>query len=255
MPPLQNKSRPKGQAGRPTAAELERRKARVMAIATDLFIQNGYAGTSLIDIARGAGVATRTLYQHFGDKEALFREVVYARDTAGAIDKPRIADGDTLFDTLMRVAQYTIDVTYRPRAVGLMRLMIAEGQRFPDFMKQAANSIYGRFQRNIANVFVALEEAGCIPHGDHARSAQLFSDLVNGSGPLMVYTEWRAALPSQEEMELRVELFIRGRFWRRSTGPCAHAPDCASDRACRLNPQSAASPAPGRPSDALLKIG
>ena len=66
------------QAGRPTAAELERRKARVMEVATELFVQQGFAATSLVDIARGAGVATRTLYQHFGDKEAIFREVIFA---------------------------------------------------------------------------------------------------------------------------------------------------------------------------------
>lgn len=212
MPHMQSKPRPKGQAGRPTATELARRKARVMAIATDLFIQNGYAGTSLIDIARGAGVATRTLYQHFGDKEALFREVIYARDSAGALEKPRIMDGDTLFDALSRAAAYTIEVTYRPQAVGLMRLMIAEGQRFPDFIKQAANSIYGRFQHNIESVFAALDQAGVIPAGDHARSAQLFSDLVNGSGPLMAYTEWRQSMPSREDIAERIELFIRGHF-------------------------------------------
>lgn len=212
MAPSQRKSRIKGQAGRPTAAELARRKARVMAIATDLFIQNGYAGTSLIDIARGAGVATRTLYQHFGDKEALFREVIYARDSAGALERPQIEDGDTLFEALSRAAQYTVDVTYRPQAVGLMRLMIAEGQRFPDFMKQAANSIYGKFQHNLESVFEALGQSGAIPAGDHARSAHLFSDLVNGSGPLMAYTEWRQSTPSREDMEQRIELFIRGYF-------------------------------------------
>ncbi len=212
MAPTQRKSRPKGQAGRPTASELARRKARVMTVATDLFIQNGYAGTSLIDIARGAGVATRTLYQHFGDKEALFREVIYARDSAGALETPHIEDGDTLFDALFRAAQYTIDVTYRPQAIGLMRLMIAEGQRFPEFMKQAANSIYGKFQQNIKSVFDSLGAAGAIPDGDHARSAHLFSDLVNGSGPLMAYTEWRTGMPTPEDLEQRVELFIRGHF-------------------------------------------
>jgi len=212
MAPTQRKSRPKGQAGRPTATELARRKARVMTIATDLFIKNGYAGTSLIDIARGAGVATRTLYQHFGDKEALFREVIYARDSAGALEVPQIEDGDTLFDALFRAAQYTIDVTYRPQAIGLMRLMIAEGQRFPDFMKQAANSIYGKFQQNIKSVFDSLGQAGAIPDEDHARSAHLFSDLVNGSGPLMAYTEWRTGMPTREDLEQRVELFIRGHF-------------------------------------------
>lgn len=212
MAPTQRKSPTKGQAGRPTAAELTRRKARVMAIATELFIQNGYAGTSLIDIARGAGVATRTLYQHFGDKEALFREVIYARDSAAALEKPQIEDGDTMFDALLRAAQYTADVTYRPQAVGLMRLMIAEGQRFPEFIKQAVNSIYGRFQHNLESVFEALNEAGVIPAGDHARSAHLFSDLMNGSGPLMAYTQWRPSMPSRDDMEQRIALFIRGHF-------------------------------------------
>ena len=118
------------QAGRPTAAELERRKARVLTVATELFVQNGYAATSLVDIARSAGVATRTLYQHFGDKEALFREVIYARDDAGALKKPKLRNGDTLYTALMRTAKYAFDVTYRDKSIGLMRLMIAESNRF-----------------------------------------------------------------------------------------------------------------------------
>ena len=69
-------------AGRPTLDELERRKAKVMKVATDLFVRQGYAATSLVDIAKQAGVATRTLYQHFGDKEAMFQSVMYARDSA-----------------------------------------------------------------------------------------------------------------------------------------------------------------------------
>lgn len=201
-----------GQAGRPTAAELERRKARVMAVATEQFIANGYAGTSLIDIARGAGVATRTLYQHFGDKEALFREVIFARDAAGAIAKPQVVDGDTLFDALMRAARYALEVTFRPHSIGLMRLMIAESQRFPDFMKQTAMSIFARFERNIEKVFVTLEAAGAIPPGDHARSVTIFNDLINGSRPLMTYTDWRSGPPSDAELTERIEFFIRGRY-------------------------------------------
>lgn len=201
-----------GQAGRPTASELERRKARVMEVATDLFIAHGYAGTSLIDIARGAGVATRTLYQHFGDKEALFREVVFARDAAGAIAKPVVEDGDTLFDALMRAARYAVEVTFRPHSIGLMRLMIAESQRFPDFMKQTAMSIFARFEGNIEKVFVTLEQAGAIPPGDHARSVTIFDDLIQGSRPLMTYTQWRAGPPGNDELRERIEFFIRGRY-------------------------------------------
>jgi TetR/AcrR family transcriptional repressor of mexJK operon len=201
-----------GLAGRPTAAELLRRKARVMEVATELFIANGYAGTSLIDIARGAGVATRTLYQHFGDKEAVFREVIFARDAAGAIAKPVVRQDDTLFEALSRAARYALEVTFRPHSIGLMRLMIAESQRFPEFMQQTAMSIYGRFERNVEKVFITLEQAGAIPPGDHARSATVFNDLVNGSRPLLTYTDWQSGPPGEEELGERIALFIRGRY-------------------------------------------
>lgn len=205
--------RPGGnQAGRPTAAELARRKALVMDIATRLFVSQGFAATSLVDIAKGAGVATRTLYQHFGDKEAIFREVIFARDAGQAIEPPRAGPGDTLHGALLRGADYAYAVTYREQSIGLMRLMIAESQRFPDFMKSVANSIFARFRGNFEKLFKSCEAAGLIPSGDHARSAELFSDLVLGSHPIMTYTNWDAAAPEAADIEERVALFIRGRF-------------------------------------------
>ncbi len=202
----------KNTAGRPTAAELDRRKALVMDVATELFVTRGFAATSLVDIARGAGVATRTLYQHFGDKEAIFREVIFARDEGAALEQPTVMPGDTLFAALQRAGHYAYHVTYRDKSIGLMRLMIAESNRFPEFMKSVAVSILARFRRNIEKVFERLEMAGLIPSGDHARSAELFSDLMLGSHPIMTYTNWDATPPDDVDLEGRIELFIAGRF-------------------------------------------
>ena len=206
------KRKRKNLAGRPTASELDRRKALVMDVATALFVERGFAATSLVDIARGAGVATRTLYQHFGDKEAIFRDVIFARDEGAALERPSVEPGDTLFSALERAGRYAYAVTYRERSIGLMRLMIAESNRFPDFMKTVAISIFARFRRNTEKVFEALEAAKLIPPGDYARSSELFSDLVLGSHPIMVYTNWDAEMPSDRDLEERVELFILGRF-------------------------------------------
>ena len=206
------KRKPKNLAGRPTAAELERRKGLVMDIATELFVSQGYAATSLVDIAKGAGVATRTLYQHFGDKEAIFREVIFARDAGAALEQPTVQPGDTLVTALQRGGYYAYQVTYRERSIGLMRLMIAESNRFPDFMQSVAISIFGRFRRNIEKLFEGLDAAGLIPQGNHARSAELFSDLVLGSHPIMTYTNWNAEPPSEQDLMDRVMLFIRGSF-------------------------------------------
>ncbi|MEY2926789.1 MAG: hypothetical protein RL367_1266 [Pseudomonadota bacterium] len=210
------KAKPKrkrlNQAGRPTAVELEKRKDRVMQIATEYFVEHGYAATSLVDIARGAGVATRTLYQHFGDKEAIFREVIFARDEGTAVALPSVQAGDTLFAALERAGHYAFDVTYRDRSIGLMRLMIAESKRFPEFMRSVANSVFARFRHNLEIVFQSLESAGLAPAGDHARSAELFSDLVLGSHPIMTYTNWDAAPPTGADLTERLDLFILGRF-------------------------------------------
>ncbi len=200
------------QAGRPTAAELEKRKLRVIQVATELFVGHGFAATSLVDIAREAGVATRTLYEHFGDKEAIFREVIFARDAEASLPPPTLTPEDTLFTALRRAGHYSYAVTYRDRSIGLMRLMIAESKRFPDFMKSVGTSVFARFRRDFEKLFQSMEAAELIPAGDHARSAELFADLMLGAHPIMTYTNWNAEPPTEADVDERVNLFILGRF-------------------------------------------
>ena len=183
-----------------------------MQVATELFVERGFAATSLVDIARGAGVATRTLYQHFGDKEVIFREVIFARDAEAALQPPKVEAGDTLYSALLNASNYAYEITYRERSIGLMRLMIAESNRFPEFMQSVAKSIFSHFRSNIEKVLEALAGAGLIPQGNHARSAELFSDLVLGSHPIMTYTNWDSALPGKADVEERLEMIILGRF-------------------------------------------
>ena len=202
--------RPRNQAGRPTSAELERRKDRVIEVATELFVTHGYAATSLVDIARLAGVATRTLYQHFGDKEALLREVIFARDTGAFFQRPPLVPEDSVRETLRKTAAYVIDVTYRQRSVDLMQLMIAESKRFPDLTRQVAVSTFSRFRRSLAAVFESMAARDMIDDADHAKSAALFLDLILGSTPIMAYTAWEPAPPTASELDEKVDLFARG---------------------------------------------
>ena len=206
------KKPPVNQAGRPTAVELERRKGKVMEVATDLFVHHGYAATSLVDIAKGAGVATRTLYQHFGDKEALFRDVIFARDTGVVIVPPQIGQGDTLFAVLERTARYMHDFSLQPRSIDLMRLMIAESKRFPELIRGVANATFARFRRTLANIFADLASADLIPEGNYDRWAELYVDLVLGTMPIMTYAEWLSSPHTDADVAERIELFILGAF-------------------------------------------
>jgi TetR/AcrR family transcriptional repressor of mexJK operon len=199
-------------AGRPTLNELERRKLRVMHVATALFVRDGYAATSLVDIAKGAGVATRTVYQHFGDKEAIFRHVMFARETAAVMAPPAMQPRDSLVDIMLRAATYIVDVSLRPTTVDLMRLTIAESRRFPELTKKLTDATYSRFRANIRGIFDEVVRRGLVVDADTALSAAMFVDLILGTTPLLVYAGWQSPPPRYNQLNQKVELFIKGRF-------------------------------------------
>jgi AcrR family transcriptional regulator len=61
-------------SGRRAQARVTR--ARIRDAAAELFIRDGYAGTSIAAIARAAGVAPQTVYGAFGSKAAILKEAV-----------------------------------------------------------------------------------------------------------------------------------------------------------------------------------
>lgn len=55
----------------------ERTARRVLDVAEDLFARHGYDGTSLRQIADGAGIKEPGLYNHFAGKQALYEAVLF----------------------------------------------------------------------------------------------------------------------------------------------------------------------------------
>src|SRR5262245_11441501 len=53
-----------------------RTRAAVLESARALFLRDGYAGTTMEALAAAAGLTKRTLYNNYGDKEALFRLII-----------------------------------------------------------------------------------------------------------------------------------------------------------------------------------
>ena len=51
-------------------------RRRIIEGARELFLQQGYAATTLEQIAARAGVAVQTVYFHFGNKRTLLKEVM-----------------------------------------------------------------------------------------------------------------------------------------------------------------------------------
>lgn len=209
--------------GRPKFGEIERRKITILETAAQLFLSQGYAATSLVDIARKAQAGTKTLYQHFGDKEGLFREVVLAREHIMPFLQPRLLEGETLSQALERMGEEAWDYLLDRRTIDMMRLRIAESQRFAELMRKLATSSQSRFRVGVTRTFEMLAEQGQIPRGNSEEAAKFFLDLIIGSAPLMIYSEWDSVRPQPAEIKAKVRLFIRGQYGEEFLEPAAKA--------------------------------
>ena len=96
------------------------------------FVARGFAATRLDDIARRAGVAKGTLYVHFKDKESMFEELVRTA-IVPVIERmpPAPVPGVTIRATLEQFAAAFIKEIAGTRRADIVRLIMAEGPRFP----------------------------------------------------------------------------------------------------------------------------
>ncbi|MGP3958831.1 TetR/AcrR family transcriptional regulator [Nonomuraea sp. 3N208] len=68
----------KSTTGRGTrrAAQARTTRRRIIEAARELFLRQGYASTTLDQIAAAAGVAVQTVYFHFGNKATVLKEII-----------------------------------------------------------------------------------------------------------------------------------------------------------------------------------
>lgn len=135
-----------------------RRKAarpdEIVAAALDVFVERGFAGARLEEIARRAGVTKGTIYLYFVGKEALFEAVVresilpsIARaEQAVATDRGAASD---LLGSLLRTWWTVMGET---RLSAIAKLVIAEAANFPDLARFYHRDVVSRGRRLLAGV-------------------------------------------------------------------------------------------------------
>jgi AcrR family transcriptional regulator len=114
------------------AARAAERRQAIMEAALDEFIARGFTATRLDDIARCAGVAKGTIYLHFKDKESMFEELIRTAivPLIGRLTSPPLP-GASVRATLEGFARTFIQEVASTRRGDIVRLIVAEGPRFP----------------------------------------------------------------------------------------------------------------------------
>jgi TetR/AcrR family transcriptional regulator, mexJK operon transcriptional repressor len=164
-----------------------RSRAAVVDAARTLFMRKGYAGTTMEEIAALAGLAKRTVYNNYADKDALFTQIVaeviaYAEEFARGLHAEftvgiTAANLRARLDDLGRRLALAI---VRPEVVALRRLLIGEAREFPALATDYFDRAPGQVLDALASRFDHLGQIGLLRVADARRAAAQFAYLVAG---------------------------------------------------------------------------
>ncbi|HEY0122552.1 MAG TPA: TetR/AcrR family transcriptional regulator [Rhizobium sp.] len=130
-------------------------------IAANMFLEQGFEAVSLDTLIASAGGSRRNIYDHFGGKEGLFVEAVTERcaELAAPLEQLDIRGADTR-EALVLFGRKILEIVLEPRTLALHRLMIAEGQRFPELSRSIWHAGHSNATRLLALWFENKQREG-----------------------------------------------------------------------------------------------
>jgi TetR/AcrR family transcriptional repressor of mexJK operon len=167
-----------------TMSRSERKRQAILAAGQELFLSNGYQGTSMDQVAARAAVSKQTVYKHFGEK----RELVFAIVTdalegiVGRIGE-RIAalpeSTDLEADLVALACDYLRAVLQEP-VVQLRRLVIGEANRLPELAKLYYDRAPARTLAALTEMFGRLHDMGALHVPQSRLAAEHFAFVIVG---------------------------------------------------------------------------
>lgn len=160
----------------PQSARGRARLARMLAAATELFLRDGYDQTSIDAILLRSGGSKATLYAYFPTKEDLFRAVI-----DGVLvynDQPTL---DTARDPRSMLAEFAVDrlnVIFSARHREVLRLIIAERERFPELARLYYERGPQRGHRLLVDYLAALKRDDRLAVDDAEEAAEFFVGML-----------------------------------------------------------------------------
>jgi AcrR family transcriptional regulator len=131
-------------------------ESQIIAAATELFAERGFAGTSLQDIAEAAGLTRPALYHYFSSKEDLLSRLVssLAEGRTDDLRRIRLQDGTPAVERLHSMASSI--ALLRARNPASFRLLLRSEADLP----AALAKTYDSDQRSVLAEFTALIDDG-----------------------------------------------------------------------------------------------
>ncbi len=177
-------SRGRGRGRAPDPQRVAQTRDTILQSALTIFLERGFEGARMVDVAAHAGLAKGTLYLHFSDKEALF-EFVLQRLISEPLAQMRLEippPGQSLRARLDRLFVPLLEDFEETGRASVLRLIIAEGARFP-----ALAAIHQRLV--IDPMMEAIDEAlDSVPDNCRIQVLRRFPFIIGA--PVIMATVW-----------------------------------------------------------------
>jgi len=191
-----------------TKPRWERRKdarpQELLAAAIDLFVERGFAATRLEDVARRAGVSKGTLYLYFENKEELFKAVV--RNSIVPVigqAESSVAEFEGHSAELLRtVLMNWWGRVGASKVSGIVKLVMAEANNFPELAKFYQDEVINRGTRMISSMLergIARDEFRAI------NVTQMTQVLM---APMLMLVTWKHSVGPCERGDLEPLAFL-----------------------------------------------
>ncbi|MFD7865225.1 TetR/AcrR family transcriptional regulator [Streptomyces sp. NPDC059783] len=194
---------------------IDKRQA-ILDAAFAVFARLGYENAGVREIADEAGVAKLTVYNHFKDKENLFRHTVESAADSVMAENLAVAErlrspGDDLRAALKDMACQMLQVCCSERARALKWLMYAQVGGFVDLIETVQKRTYGRLAEALADRLARLSLDGRLRPCDPALAAEQFLTLLTGPMDARSRLGTRAvpAAETHAVAEAAVDTFLR----------------------------------------------
>jgi TetR/AcrR family transcriptional regulator, mexJK operon transcriptional repressor len=151
----------------------------IICAARDAFLEKGYDGVSMDEVASRAGVAKQTVYARYASKDALFLAVVESLQ-GRMLSAVSAAGSLPIRDRLQQIARELLDLVLDPSSLSLSRIALGASYRFPTL----GHSIYGarinKLHEVLADILERAAKDGCLSVSNPRVAAEQFLALVRG---------------------------------------------------------------------------
>lgn len=166
----------------PPSARATAKRHDILAAAREVFLDRGFAGTSMDDVAAAAQASKVTVYKHFTSKQELFVAVVTQAIDEAELASRQLVDGlgrsAALEADLREFARRHVGVVTQPHLVRLRRMIIAEAGRFPDLARAWHRAGPERGHAALATQLERLAQRGLLRLPDPLLAAQHLNYLI-----------------------------------------------------------------------------